>query len=213
MEYESYNIQGTTVCVPIPRSYRDCFELIRSDSYRHNGRRDSIFKIWLSGFTRKSIGFSFWFRLAQYRKGFFYGFSKMMVHRYRRYGMLISPQVRIGYGLLIQHCFGIVINRHAIIGNNVSFRQFTTVGSSSDRAAIIGDNVYVGPGVNIVGEVTVGIGACIGAGATVVKDVDADTTVGGCPARPLNAPAHPELIVNPWPLPDKMPPGIKTTPK
>lgn len=198
MKFETYTASGSTVRIPVPESYADCFELIRSDSYRHNGRRDSILRIWLGSLTRTSMGFCFWFRLAGYR-GWMRPFAKMMLHRYKRYGLLIPARTKVGYGLYIQHCCGTVVSPGAIIGNNLHIGQFTTIGSNTPRAAIIGDNVYIGPGVSIVDDVEIGSGACIGAGAVVVKNVAAGTTVAGVPAKAIGAAAHPEYIRYPWP--------------
>ncbi len=202
MDFAEYNIAGEVVSIPIPRCYRDCFELIRSDHFRHNGRHDNMLRIWLGSLSRTSMGFSFWFRLAQH-KGWVYPFAKMMLRRYRKYGLLIPPRTRIGYGLYIQHCCGTVINPDAVIGNNVNLGQFTTIGANNGPAARIGNNVYIGPGVSIVEDVAIGCGAAIGAGATVVKDVKPDTTVGGCPAKEISTHGHPEFIKHPWPIPNK----------
>lgn len=200
MKFETYKAVNGEFTIPVPENYSDCCELIKSDHFRHCGRCDSLLRIWLGSLTRLSMGFSFWFRLSQH-KGWLYPFTKMMAHRYKRYGLLIPPRTKIGYGFYIQHCCGTIINPDAIIGNNVNIGQFTTIGSTLEgKAAIIGDNVYIGPGTSIVDDVEIGSGACIGAGAVVTKNVASNTTVAGVPAKPISAPTHPEYIRNPWSL-------------
>ena len=200
MKFEHYTIAGEEVAIPIPTCYKDCAELIRSDYYRHNGKRSSLFRIWLGGWSRTSMAFSFWFRLSQY-KGWLYPLAKWRLHSFKKgYGLLIPSSVKIGYGLYIQHCFGTVINKKAIIGNNVHIGQLTTIGSNVEKAALIGNGVYIGPGTNIVDDVEIGSRACIGAGAVVTRNVSPVTTVAGVPAHIISSQSHPEYIHHPWPL-------------
>ena len=106
-------------------------------------------------------------------------------------GCDIKPQMIIGEGFEIFHSArSTVIGPGTIIGNNVSVRQNTTIGSKgftgSESSPIIGNNVTIGPNVCIIGNVHVNDGAVIGAGAVVVKDVEANAVVAGNPAKVLN---------------------------
>jgi len=79
-----------------------------------------------------------------------------------------------------------VVNGDTIIGNNVNLSQFLNIGTNHETPAIIGDNVYIGPHVCIVEDVTVGNNSTIGAGAVITRDVPENATVAGVPAKVLN---------------------------
>ena len=182
----------------LPHNYAECLTYIRSDYFRYTGRRASFLAMWVYGLRNPAFGFTFWLRLSAHR-GMFFPLTRWFHRHYsRRRGLQISPQTRIGYGLYIGHAFGTIINPTAVIGNNVNLSQFTTIGSNKGKAAVIGDNVYIGPTVCLVEDVTIGAGATIGPGAVVVKDVPADTTVAGVPARVISDHGHPEYIGNRW---------------
>lgn len=103
-------------------------------------------------------------------------------------GCDIKYSTKIGNNFCIYHsAHGSVISPKTIIGNNVSFRQNTTIGAkgfnNSDKSPIIKDNVIIGPNVCIIGDIVVEEGAVIGAGAVVVKNVPPYSVVAGNPAR------------------------------
>ncbi len=93
---------------------------------------------------------------------------------------------KVGYGLYIGHGGPIVVNPTVTIGNNVNLSQFTTIGSNHEKAATIGDNVYIGPNVCIVEDVTIGNNVTIGAGSVVTKSIPENATAAGNYAKVLN---------------------------
>ena len=113
-------------------------------------------------------------------------------------GIDIIETTRIGYGFLLNHNMSVVINPTAIIGNNCNISQFTTIGANDGDAAVIGNNVYIGPGVSIVENVHIGSNVTIGAGAVVVKDIPAGTTAAGVPAKTVSNKNHSQYIQRPW---------------
>lgn len=115
----------------------------------------------------------------------------------RKYGIQISPKTKIGYGLYIGHGIGIIINKTAEIGNNVNLSQFLNIGSNHGKAAKIGNNVYIGPSVCIVENVTIGNNVIIGAGTVVTRDIPDNTTAVGVPNKNINKINH-DYIGNKW---------------
>lgn len=102
-------------------------------------------------------------------------------------GIELRPKTSVGGGLTIYHGTGLVVNDHAIIGENVVVRNGVTIGHriSGGGCPTIGNGVVIGASALILGKIEIGEGAVIGAGSVVVKSVGAYTTVAGNPARKL----------------------------
>ena len=102
-------------------------------------------------------------------------------------GIEIHPGAKIGEGFFIDHGMGVVIGATAEIGDNVTLYQGVTLGGTSlqriKRHPTLGNNVVVGVGAQLIGDITVGDNAKIGAGSVVVTSVPANTTVVGVPGR------------------------------
>lgn len=94
------------------------------------------------------------------------------------------PPEKIGGGFSFQHGFSTVVSAKEI-GERCCINQQVTVGYVGDDAPVIGDDVRITAGAIVIGKVTVGEGATIGAGAVVTKDVEPFTTVVGVPARAI----------------------------
>jgi len=102
-------------------------------------------------------------------------------------GIEIHPGAKIGRGLFIDHGMGVVIGETAIIGDNVLLYQGVTLGGTGitkgKRHPTIGNNVVIGGGAKVLGNITVGDNSYIGANAVVIKDVPPNSTVVGVPGR------------------------------
>lgn len=92
----------------------------------------------------------------------------------------IGENTKIGYGGI-----GVVIHSKAQIGSNCIISQGVTIGGTSKKKEVpqIGDNVFIGSGAKIIGNVTIGDNCVIAANAVVTKNIESNTLVGGVPAK------------------------------
>jgi serine O-acetyltransferase len=102
-------------------------------------------------------------------------------------GVEIHPGAKIGRRLFIDHGLGVVIGETAIVGEDVTLYQGVTLGGTGKehgkRHPTIEDNVVVGGGAKILGNITVGKNCRIGAGSVVLRSVPEDSTVVGVPGH------------------------------
>ena len=105
-------------------------------------------------------------------------------------GIEIHPGARIGTGIFIDHGMGVVIGETASIGDNVTMYQGVTLGGTGKqrgkRHPTVEDDAVIGVGASVLGAVTIGKGARVGAGSVVLKDVPPHTTAVGMPARAVS---------------------------
>ena len=102
-------------------------------------------------------------------------------------GMEIHPGAKIGKGLFIDHGMGVVIGETSILGDSVTLFQGVTLGGTGKergkRHPTLGNNVVVGAGAKVLGNITIGDNVQVGANAVVIRSVPPDCTVVGIPGR------------------------------
>jgi serine O-acetyltransferase len=102
-------------------------------------------------------------------------------------GIEIHPGARVGRSFFIDHGMGVVIGETTIVGDNVTLYQGVTLGGTGKergkRHPTIKNNVVVGAGAKVLGNVTIGDNVKIGSNAVVISDVPANATVVGVPGR------------------------------
>lgn len=172
--------------------------LVNSDLYRHCGivgwRKLLYHLVWQPVVALPGFKYSFFLRLCAYlrskkvmRYTLYYPF-RLLLYRYeQKYGIRIAVTTKIGAGLFIGNYSGIFVNTRAVIGKNFNISQGVVIGEANrghrKGTAVIGDNVYVGPGAKIVGKVQIGDNVAIGANCVVVKDIPDNAVVVGVPGR------------------------------
>lgn len=102
-------------------------------------------------------------------------------------GIEIHPAAKIGKRFFIDHGMGVLIGATAEVGDDVTLYKGVTLGGTSlgqgKRHPTIGNNVVIGTNASVLGAITVGDGARVGAGSVVVRDVPPRSTVVGIPGR------------------------------
>lgn len=136
---------------------------------------------------------------------FFYGMKMYFIARLisqtsRHFtGIEIHPGAQIGKGLFIDHGMGVVIGETAEIGDNVTMYHGVTLGGTGKnkgkRHPTVGSNVIIGSGAKVLGPITLGDNVKIGANAVVLKDIPANSTAVGIPAKVVKSNNN-EIIID-----------------
>ena len=116
--------------------------------------------------------------------------KRLAVLRHRFWSVITGAEIplgcKIGGGLLLPHPNGVVVHPDARIGPNCLLFQQVTLGSSTRPGApVLGGHVDVGAGAKLLGNISIGDNARIGANSVVLSDVEPGATVIGIPARPV----------------------------
>ncbi len=151
-------------------------------------RRDPAIKSTLEVFLYPSFKVQIYHKISK----FLYHHKMYFLARFisefakRRTGIEIHPGATIGKGLFIDHGTGVVIGQTAIIGDYVTMFHGVTLGGTGNektkkRHPTIGNNVFIGAGAKVLGNITIGDNVKIGANAVVLKSVEENRTIVGVP--------------------------------
>jgi serine O-acetyltransferase len=96
---------------------------------------------------------------------------------------IIGRGAEFGPGFVLIHSTGVVINGNVRGGSNVLIEQQVCIGAERRQSPRLGSDIFIGAGAKVIGAISIGDGARIGANAVVVKDVPAGCTAVGIPAE------------------------------
>ncbi len=116
-------------------------------------------------------------------------------------GIEIHPGAELGRRLFIDHGSGTVIGETAIVGDDVTLYQGVTLGGTGKekgkRHPTLGNNIVVGSGAKILGNITIGDNCRVGAGSVVLRSVPANSTIVGVPGHIVLRDGHRVVITDP----------------
>lgn len=151
-------------------------------------KKDPAIQSTLEVFLYPSFRALLYYKVAHrlYLKKHFFLSRYLSERAKRKTGIEIHPGATIGKNLFIDHGFGVVIGETAVIGDNVMIYHGVTLGGTGKergkRHPTVLDDVVIGCGAKVLGNITIGNHAKIGANSVVLKDVSDYTTVVGIPA-------------------------------
>jgi serine O-acetyltransferase len=173
--------------MPVSPNYPGIFRLMVADLRAkalwvyERDRGLAIIKVLLTDGTMAML----WYRCMQWSGRYRLAPLEMLFNKINTFfcNCIIGRGAQFGPGFVLIHSTGIVINGTVHGGSNVFLEHQVTIGAERRQAPVLGNDVFVGAGAKILGNISVGNGARIGANAVVVKDVPPHTTVVGIPAR------------------------------
>ena len=152
-------------------------------------KNDPSVKSTLEALIMPGLKALIYYRVARYfylRKHYFLSRKISYIAR-RKTGIEIHPGAIIGDRVFIDHGCGVVIGQTCIIGNDVIIYQGVTLGATGKESGLrhpnIGNNVIIGSGAKVLGNIKIGDNVKIGAGAVVLNDVKSNSTAVGVPAK------------------------------
>lgn len=161
--------------------FKDLFEFIKM--------KDPSVKSNLELFLYPGVKAIFYYKISRYfyLKKYYYLSRFFTEYSKRKTGIEIHPGAIIGKNLFIDHGFGVVIGETSIIGDNVLIYHGATLGATGKeigkRHPTIGNNVLIGAGAKILGNIMIGDNCKIGANAVILKSIEKDSTVVGVPGQ------------------------------
>jgi serine O-acetyltransferase len=183
---------------------------IGGDAFRVTGKRVSLASIVRLALTNRTFRPVFTLRACQWTRDHVPSLLPLarILHRWAQGQTAIDfpSGVNAGPGLTLVHGWGIVVNKAALLGSNVTLFNGVVIGRKDKITEqgretsypVIGNDVWIGPHAIIIGGVRVGDGAIVGAGSVVTKDVPARSVVAGNPAQVVKTEVLPD-VMNPAP--------------
>lgn len=177
------------------------FKNLRYNIHRTMKSDPAVHSKWEVLFLYPHIKALFFYRIGHffYTHKMFFLARAMCTFARNWTGIEIHPGATIGKGLIIDHGTGVVIGETAIIGDDCLIYHGVTLGGTGKqhkkRHPTLGNNVMIGCGAKVLGNITIGDNAKIGANSVVTKDVPPNSSVVGIPARPTKA-AVVEIMMN-----------------
>jgi serine O-acetyltransferase len=170
-----------------PPPYPGLFRLIVADLRAkakwvyEKDRGLALVKVLLTDGTMAMI----WYRWMQWSRRYRLAPLEMLFNKINTFfcNCIIGRGAEFGPGFVLIHSTGIVINGTVRGGMNVFLEHQVTIGAERRQAPVLGNDLFIGAGAKIIGSITIGDGAKVGANAVVVKDVPAYATVVGIPAQ------------------------------